>query len=260
MKSLLVLFIIFNLNANLHAAQKIAQVKKKVVTGVKIKGDPRMVALYGQKSKDKKHLAKVKTETLKLGNKAVPTLIKVMKSDKFPEHKRWTATFLLGKIMGRKAAPFIARFASHPNWMLRLASLKTLMAMREVRFLGLYSKALKDKALIIRSQALDIISTLKLTKLAPSVWKMLYDERNYNGGKKRKRGSIVKKVITTLGDLNFDKAKKPLLSMASKKKYIDIFPELDYSLSKLFLKDSPKGSVGVKRHFWKRIGISNIKI
>lgn len=218
--------------------------------------------LYKSESKDKGELKKLKELTLTLGNKAVPTLIKVMKAEEFPEYKRWSATFLLGRIMGDKAAAFIAKFTKHPNWMMRLASLKTLTAMKNTTFLKVYADALEDKAFIVRSQALESVRTLKISKIAPSVWKMLYDKRNYTeaGEGVTKRNDIIRKIITTIGDLNFKEAQTPLLKMASNKKFNDIFDELDYTLTKISGKKSPSGGLEKKRHFWNRIQVAKATI
>jgi hypothetical protein len=166
------------------------------------------------------------------------------------------ATFLLGQIMGSKSAPFIAKFVEHPHWVLRLASLKTLLALKETSFEHIYAKGLDDKSMLVRSQSLTNIQTLKLKKQAPKVWSMLYDKKNYTHGKLQKRTHLIKTVIKTVGDLEFEKAKEPLLSMADKKKYADIFPEIDYALSKITKKTSPAGSEEAKRHFWRTINRS----
>jgi len=214
----------------------------------------------------KKYIGKIAYESLKVKTagykqEAVPVLIEVMKSAKFPEKNRWTATFMLGRIMGVKAAPFIAKFVSHPSWMLRLASLKTLAALNQNQFKGLYARAIKDKALIVRFQALENIRTMKIKDLAPHVWGMLYNKANYAGQKgQRKRAHIIKNVIKTMGELGFKKAKKPMLAMIQKKKYSDIYQELDYSLSKLSKKKSPKGGMTVKKYYWSKIAISETTI
>lgn len=224
-------------------------------------GDDKLITLFKDKDNSEKYLKSLKKQVIKSSNKAVPTLIRVMKSKDFPDHKRWIATFMLGQIMGEKSAPFIAKFSAHPNWMMRLAAIKTLMVLKEKKYLGVYSKALNDKALIVRQQALEVISTLGLTELAPSVWRMLYDKKNYAGKKgKTKRTSIIGKVIRTIGDLGFQKARKPLLSMITNKKFSDIFEELDYSLNKISSQKSPKGSHSKKYHFWKRKKLEVVKI
>jgi hypothetical protein len=44
--------------------------------------------------------------------------------------------------------------------------------------------------------------------------------------------------------------------MAVDKKYKDIFTEVDQALSLILGKSSPKGSIELKRHFWKRLALS----
>ena len=221
----------------------------------------RLEALYLKEVKKKAQLGLLKSETLKLKQEAVPTLLKVMKDNKFPSESRWVATYMLGRIMGVKAAPLISKYTSHPNWMLRLASLKVLLHLGQKKYTGVYARLLEDKSLIVRHQALQNIKKLKLTSLAPYVWKMLYNKKNYVGLEgSRKRSNIIKDAIKTVGDLGFSKAKKPMLKMFSKKKYKDVYEELDYSLSKLSDKPSPKGSLSVKQIFWKNAALEEITI
>lgn len=213
---------------------------------------------YKKNHKSNKSLVTLKKDTLNLSGAAVPVLIEVMKNGKFPEKNRWVATFLLGQIMGKKASPFISKFIKHPNWVMRMAALKTLLALKEKKFSGLYAEALKDRSLIVRTQALENISRLNLQHLSSNVWAMLYDKKNYYyASKKHKRGNIIKKVIRAIGDLKFHAAKRPLLKMVQKKKYDDIFNDIDYSLTKITGKDSPKGNKKVKRIFWSRLSLAN---
>lgn len=206
-----------------------------------------------QKQYKKAALTKLRKKTLKMNKKAVPVLTKVMKDGAFPEKNRWLATFLLGRIMGKRSAPFISKFAKHPHWMMRLAALKVLLALDQKQYKGIFARALKDDALIVRVQAIDNINRMKLKELAPHIWGMLFDKTNYKGIQgKRKRTNIIKEVILSMGKLGFKKAKKPMLGMMSKKKYKDIHDVLDQSLSLLYKKKSPKGNLSVKQYFWSR--------
>lgn len=219
-----------------------------------------LVQEYLKNYPSKKELAELKKKTLAHSGKAVPALIKVMKSNQFPEKNRWIATFLLGQIMGEKSAPFISKFVKHPNWVMRMASLKTLMALKQRKYTSLYKNALQDQSLIVRTQALEVVKRLKISELAPNVWAMLYDKRNYYQNEKNKsskRIGIIKNVIKTVGDLKFEKAKAPLFTMVQKKKYEDIFPEMDYALERILNKKSPEGPLHIKKRFWKRLAMSH---
>ena len=100
-----------------------------------------------------------------------------------------------------------------------------------------------------------------LTDLAPYVWKMLYNKSNYVGMKgQRKRSNIIKNAIKVVGDLGLKDAKKPMLTMMQRSKYKDVHAELDYSLSKLYDKPSPDGSLTLKKNYWNKVAIKEIKI
>lgn len=215
---------------------------------------------YMQNYNDKIQMAALKSETLKHGGDSVGALIEVMKNAKYPDKNRWMATFLLGQIMGDKSAPFLAKFLKHPHWVMRMASLKTMLALKQKNYAKQYAGLLKDDSFIVRAQALDNIRTLKSKEAAPEVWAMLYDKKNYyqptmNGkALKAKRSNIIKNVILTVGDLKFEKAKAPLIKMIQKDRYNDIFPEMDQSLMKITGLTSPK-EMQKKRIFWQRMAL-----
>lgn len=246
-----------------------AKVEKRSATNdfnsVKQKGVKAIVLSdYSKENLTKNQLEALKKKTLSYGPAAVPALIEIMKGSKFPDKNKWVATFLLGKIVGKKSAPFISRFIQHPNWIMRMASLKTLNALKATSYDGLYAFALKDKSMIVRGQALENIRSMNLSKMGPAVWAMLYDKQNYHVAKKKKgkvkRTNLIKKVILTVGDLKFKKAEASLLTMIQKKKYKDIFTEMDYALSKITGKASPKGRDHIKKQYWKKFRIKNLTI
>ena len=210
-----------------------------------------------KKELSNKEVMSLKKQVLSYSGKAIPALIDVMKTGTYPDKNRWVATFLVGRIMGKKSSPFLAKFLKHPNWVLRMASLKTLLALKEKKYSSLYGKALSDNSFIVRKQALDNIRLLEAQDQAPYVWSMLYDKRNYYAPKdgSKKRTNLIKQAIRTVGELKFDKAKKPLLSMIQKDKYKDIYNAIDYSLSKITGKKSPEDHA-MKMRFWKKMAIA----
>lgn len=261
MKKVIIVTSLLFLNSFSFAAVKKS---KKITKAPSTHITSNLSARYLKKYDNKTDLQTLKADTLALSGKAVPTLVDVMKNSKYPEKNRWMATFLLGRIMGKKSSPFIAKFSKHPSWVMRMASLKTLLILNEQKYGKVYAELLKDKSYIVRVQALDNIRTLNLTEHAPNVWAMLYDKQNYSvikkpkiGKSKVKRTHIIKRVIKTVGDLKFKEAEPVLLSMIQKKKYKDIFAEMDYALSTISGKKSPKGNNKVKSIFWNRYRLSN---
>lgn len=221
-----------------------------------------LIERYSKEYSDKVEIKKLKADTIALSGKAVPALVEVMKNGKYPERNRWMATFLLGQVMGAKSAPYIAKYSQHPDWVMRMASLKTLLALKQEKYGNIYANALKDNSYIVRVQALENIKELNLTQHAPHVWAMLYDKQNYHVQKAKKgpkeeestkRTHIIRKVVKTVGDLKFQDARPVLLSMIQKDRYKDIFEEMDYALGKITGKASPTGTAQVKKLFWKRL-------
>ncbi len=224
--------------------------------------NPKILLNRFQKELSGQMLEDLKKDVLSMGGNSVSTLIEVMKSDKYPDRNRWVATFLMARIMGEKSSDFLVKFTQHPNWVMRVASLKALLALKETRFEKKYIDNLKDDALLVRLQALENINKLGLSNSAPYVWSMLYDHNNYYQDKNqnKKRADIIKNIVKTIGDLKFKKAEEPLLKMIQKPKYEDIFDEMDYALSKITGKKSPNGTIKLKRYFWSKLSISSAEI
>jgi len=198
------------------------------------KGDEIILSKFRDKNLSSRSIAQIKELISENPQKGVKKLVEVMKSSQYPDRSRWLATILLGKTMGRKSSNFIAKFASHPDWILRAASLKTLLSL-EIRSMSkVYVKALQDTSLIVRDHALDSIRYLKIKKNSSDVFNMLFDKKNYFKTKKGfKRSRIIGKVIKTLGELDYVKAVPLFEKMRRKEKYKDIFVDLNYALNLL---------------------------
>lgn len=211
---------------------------------------------FKKEYKNRDELILFQKRVIDLKGKAIPTLVEVVKSDQFSDQNRWLAIFLIGRIMGKKASPFLAKFLYHPSWVLRTAGLKTLLALKDDRYQKDFAILLKDSSLIVRTQALENIKHLNLKDQGPLVWEMMYRKHNYQiiDGK-LKRAPIIKRVITTIGDIKYTAAKKDLLSMIQKESYKDIFEDIDYSLSKLTGKNSPQGDWKSKKNYWNKMAL-----
>lgn len=233
------------LSVNLFAAKKNKINDSKIIKEIQV-----VSSLFYDKENSKRSITHLRNKVMKLGPKSVPILIRVMKDKKVSDKKRWMATFSLGRIMGKKSAKFISKFTKHPNWMLRLASIKTLRSMNAIEYAEVFADALKDKSMIVRLEALETVKTLKLKKYASNVWSMMFHKHNYVGKKgKLKRTQIIGKVIRTVGDLKYSNAKKSLVKLIQSKKYKDLVSDIDYSLIEITGKSSPKSLIS-KQKFW----------
>ena len=67
---------------------------------------------YGDRDNSKKE--RLRRDVLLASGKAVPILVEVMKENAYPDGNRWLATFLLGRIMGKKASPLYCQIYRPP--------------------------------------------------------------------------------------------------------------------------------------------------
>ena len=137
-----------------------------------------------------------------------------------------------------------------------MAALKTLLVLSDTRYAEHYARALKDDALLVRWQALDNIVRLNLKKQAPSVWAMLYDKRNYyNQKEKQGRTNIIRSIIRAIGKLGLGPAVGPLVSMMQKDEYLDIYPDIEYSLHRITGRKRPNGGIQARRRYWSQAAL-----
>ena len=138
--------------------------------------------------------------------------------------------------MGRKSVPLLAKYLEHPNWMLRSAAIKSLKSLKVSDKNELYRKLLKDKSYIIREQALDVISTLKIKSLKYDVLEMFGDRTNYiktsNG---LKASEVLKKVIKTLVALDTKESISLLRRLKKSQLASNIHNQIDLAIKQISL-------------------------
>ena len=206
---------------------------------------------FAAKNDSPQFLAALKKNVMVTGVQAVPVLTKVMREGAYSDKKRWLATFSLGRIMGKKSRRFIAKFTRHPHWVMRLAGLKTLLALKDHSSGKFYRDALRDPSLVVRLQALENIRTLNIKEYGQEVWQMIFHKHNYRGGKgQRRRTAIISKAIRVVGELQYSPARGALLKLVQNHKYSDLTADIDYALQKLTGEKSPP-KVLKKLLFWK---------
>ena len=103
----------------------------------------RLLNLLRAVKSDPTHLKKIKKLAFIMSGSSVPILVRVIKSNEFPDKSRWASIFILGKIMGKDSAPLLIKYLEHPNFILRLASLKTLLQLKERNLRGKLKIVLK---------------------------------------------------------------------------------------------------------------------
>ena len=193
-----------------------------------------LLEIFNGERISKKDLLEIKAILKADPKKNVPTLFKVMKDQTMSEQSRWLATVLVGKTLGKKSIDYLAKYTMHPEVILRLASLKSLLSLEARNKSTVFKNALFDKSLLVRKQALEAVKKLNLKDAEPQLLKMLVDKKNYfTKNKKLKRSPIIKEIINTIGVLKLKKTKKLLISLRKKAGYEDLYPSLDMAISRL---------------------------
>lgn len=142
---------------------------------------------------------------------SIRSLLKVVKSDEYPDRSRWLSLVLIGKTMGKRSVPLMKKYLKHDHWMIRSAAVKSLTSLKERKLGDEYKNLLKDKSFVIRQQVLETISSLRIKHLEKDVLRMLGDRTNYISTKEGVVPSeVVKKAVKVLAILDY-KDSLPLL-------------------------------------------------
>ena len=92
---------------------------------------------------------------------------------------RYKATTALAKIAGVKAKPEMAHAMSSPDWFIRNAGLIGMSTLDRTEALVWARKLLNDKALVVRSAAVDVITQARDTTSTNLLWQKLYAKENF---------------------------------------------------------------------------------
>lgn len=116
---------------------------------------------------------------LKGDSRSFENLKTIMNSKSEAFELRYKATTALAKIGGQKAKPEMVRAMTSPEWFLRNAGLVGMSSIDRSEALVWARKLLGDKALVVRSAAVDVISRARDTTSANLLWQKLYSKENY---------------------------------------------------------------------------------
>lgn len=112
---------------------------------------------------------------------------------------RWkavTAASRVGTVAQAKAD--LVRALQSPEWYMRNAGLIALLNVDHSQALTWARKLLSDKALVVRSAAVDVISQSHDVTSASLLWQKLYAKENFRG---RQSLFIRRRIVETLGDI-----------------------------------------------------------
>ncbi|MGZ3773119.1 MAG: HEAT repeat domain-containing protein [Pseudobdellovibrionaceae bacterium] len=134
------------------------------------------------------------------GEKHYQNFIKVAFSEAQPMSLRWRALTAAAQVRGAESSHDLLKASSHSQWYMRNAALVALYEVNPKEGIKLARKLLKDKALVVRSAAVDVLEK----NLSPEIRDLLWEELNQKYNFKNTESLWIRQQI--VGSL----AKKPL--------------------------------------------------
>jgi hypothetical protein len=117
------------------------------------------------------------------GEKSFEGLVALAKSDNVPLSVRWKAVTNLGRVFPMHSKIVLREFTYSKEWYLRNASLVALKIAYEPMALQAAIRLLDDKALVVRTAAVQMIEELGSRDDARKLWAALNHPRNFRNNK-----------------------------------------------------------------------------
>jgi len=94
---------------------------------------------------------------------------------------RWKALILAAKLDPSGSVQDVATFAKHEDWFMRNAALMALQETSPYEAQAVAKQLLKDKALVVRSAAVDVLTHSTAKESRDILWKELNQKYNFKG-------------------------------------------------------------------------------
>ncbi|MBI2711312.1 MAG: HEAT repeat domain-containing protein [Bdellovibrio sp.] len=119
----------------------------------------------------------------RFGSQAALPLLTLARDSNTDENERYIALMGAAKLGGQPLLPEINSFLSDRSWMLRSAALRILAALGSPESGLAALPLLRDKALVVRAEAVETVRTLRPSGAALALLEALENPENYHHGK-----------------------------------------------------------------------------
>jgi HEAT repeat protein len=117
------------------------------------------------------------------GTNAVDPLLSIAVNKKHADADRYVALMGVARLGGRGVAPQLTGFLKDPSWMLRSGSLRALSALKDENTSTAVLPLLKDKALVVRLEAVQAAEKLRPSGTAQALAVAANDPANFHAGR-----------------------------------------------------------------------------
>lgn len=186
------------------------------------------------------------------GPQGYRNLVSIMFDAKAPMNLRWKATTAIGRIGGELSQPEIERAFRRGEWFMRSAAMLAMRSIDKEKSLSWARQLLSDRALVVRSAAVDAIDEAKDAASAPILWAKLASRDNFNDGDSL---WIRRRIVETLAKLE---------SAGSEARFMKVLSDRDESLHGPAIEGleritrerlgGPDATVSDKRALWLKRG------
>jgi HEAT repeat protein len=189
-------------------------------------------------------------ETLRLqGPSGYKNLIHLMNDESANMETRWRAVTAMGQIGGKLSLPELKTALHSKSWYLRNAALISSQQVDRGQALAWAKELLSDKALVVRSAAVDVLADIGDRHSTDVLWKKLDSRENFRG---KQSLWIRRKIVESLAKIEGQGSEKKFVALLSDRDetlYRPAIEALERLTNKKFgkLEESPN----LKRHHWQ---------
>ena len=115
------------------------------------------------------------------GTSGYKNLIALMNDDTAPMEARWRAVTAMGRLGGKLSLPELKQALHSKVWYLRNAALVSSVQIDHDQALTWAKELISDKALVVRSAAVDVMTDLKDSRSKSILWQKLNSKENFRG-------------------------------------------------------------------------------
>lgn len=189
------------------------------------------------------------------GPEGYRNLVKIMEDEKQTVELRWRAVTAIGRIGGAESKPELAKALSSREWYLRNAGLIAMAGIDRSEALVWARKLLSDKALMVRTAAVETIASFRDAESNELLWTKIYAPENYRG---KQSLFIRRRIAESLAALEKKGAESRFVRLLEDQD-ASLHPSAVAALERLTAQKlgKPKDTLSSKRERWLAWGKQN---
>lgn len=96
---------------------------------------------------------------------------------------RWKSLTALARVQGQNSISMLEKALVSPEWYMRNAAMVAVLGVDKNKGIEWAKKLIQDDSLVVRTAAVQTLSSVQSEDIKETLWRELYSERNYRNGK-----------------------------------------------------------------------------